>query len=56
MNSKGGYIISVLAREKRSTGKLYGEDGSVAEVINHDGWNLVNGIYYYLEDGTGRLK
>ena len=37
---------------ENGVGKFYGEDGSVAEVINHDGWNLVNGIYYYLEAGT----
>ena len=49
--NENGTLKTGLIMEN-GVGKFYGEDGSVAEVINHDGWNLVNGIYYYLEAGT----
>ena len=30
----------------------YGDDGSIAETIKfQEGWNLVDGVYYYLKDG-----
>lgn len=41
--NENGTLKTGLIMEN-GVGKFYGEDGSVAEVINHDGWNLVNGI------------
>ena len=30
----------------------YGDDGSIAETVEfQEGWNLVDGVYYYLKDG-----
>lgn len=31
---------------------LYGDDGEVIGTIDSEGWNLVDGNYYYLANGS----